>query len=295
MNSGSPISSPTHIRHDEERSSEASADEIRVERGFEGVRVKPVNPKVQPLINYFNLLPNDLIKQFMHKYLHPYAAVQCLMVCKRFWSLSDRWIVIRRYLQQLNYDKNFKHFKNLVKCEKCELVTNKKNYKKHLAKHAIREKQGNVKNFSKKVYVPKCESCGSLYPEKYNHKCKYDFEICHCANSTIPSMYEWVVSLCTLNKSYYPDMRNHTCKLQCIVCKSILQNIKYEDSNSFKVHYNNCPEKEKLHSLYKLHSFSKIRNKIRKQQTKDDKVIMAAKIFIPIVIVGLFLIFLKKY
>ena len=44
------IDSLTYISPDEERSSEALADEIRAERGFKGVRVVPVSPKVQPLL-----------------------------------------------------------------------------------------------------------------------------------------------------------------------------------------------------------------------------------------------------
>lgn len=278
MNGDSPNSSTTPNCPDEERSSEAYSGCNPRERGSEGAL---------PLTNYFNLLPNDLIKLFMHKYLHPYTAVQCLMVCRRFRNLSDRWIVIRRYLIQKNYDKNVKHFKNLVKCDKCSLVTYKKNYNKHLRKHKIREVQGKLDHFSKKEHKPICEICGSLYPEKYNHKCRYDFEICHCSNSTIPAMYEWVISLCTLNKSFYPDMKNHTCKLQCSVCKSVLENVKYEDSNSFKIHYENCPEKEKLHASYKLHSFKNITKKYKDRKRKDEynKIVLSAKIFIPVVIV----------
>jgi hypothetical protein len=189
-------------------------------------------------------LPVDILKEFMHKYLHPSEALKCLRVCKLLNRISDRDIIIKRCIYYNTYVKMMEELDKMIFCPECGIkLANKKGLNIHLRKHKLGKKMIDCGNT---LHIYDCSRCGFPDSNFSSHKCCY---LVTCMYNHISFLFPWVETLC---KDFYildPKLKLHLCNARCKLCKEVFN---ADSKYGFGDHYKICPLKSEMIRIYKI-------------------------------------------
>lgn len=199
-------------------------------------------------------LPKDLIGLLLNNYFHPPEALQCLMICKKLYTLGDKEKIIRNMLiyrmkqEEIKKDEEFQN--NTIMCEKCNMTFhNQHSLKIHLNKHLQFEKQGKIMQMRKHPNPKtRCRNCNLV--TSFPHKCLLTLSFCHGAMANIYSVrYPWADCLCKQTEWYstHPNHKTHECYSRCKFCKQVFR-INQEGSllqDGYFTHFDTCLQRKK--------------------------------------------------
>ena len=200
-------------------------------------------------------LCKDILRLLINEKCSGKAALNCLLVCKKFNDCVNKKIVIKKYLQQKIYEENKDYIEmvNNNRCRKCNLILDDpRKLKGHIQKHETQEKRG--QNFQVyKIKIP-CPYCEVPYIGSNKHHVKHcNMKIEICTTSSISDIYPFIESMCNKPEGYIPEMRNHTCNIRCRECKEEFQYIVDDnrDYNSISEHLRSCVKRMDMVSKYR--------------------------------------------
>lgn len=164
-------------------------------------------------------LPKDVINLLMTQYFYPFTALKCLEVSKKFFNAVNPTDIRYRAVRYGVFCRDHHRTDKLILCPQCNCLLNKKNYEKHLEKHA---KNPDMQYHH--TYSEECNDCGMKFPPT-NHDMICPLKLANCYETNIYG--SWGIEfkrLCDPSiKMPRQRLLIHTCRFQCITCKEIIE------------------------------------------------------------------------
>lgn len=180
----------------------------------------------------FMLLPKDLMRKFMEEYFDPISSLNCLRVCKLLKEIANTRLIQIRVVKLISYENQmiivndktkFANFRNnqTIPCTLCDGHI----YRKSMAAHLLKHKQGRITNILQPSRIPKpefCTLCDAPYPDIGPHYvlgCPLELYVCQ--KYALVEYRKWLDLLCSKPQGCRKEMRKHECKFKCRKCQDV--------------------------------------------------------------------------
>lgn len=185
--------------------------------------------------------PKDMINLLMTEYFHPFTALNCLTVSKKFFRSVDPTQIRYRAVRHIVWTQDHNRTDNLMLCLLCNCLFNKKNYTKHLDKHRANPNM----QYQNCCHSVICNDCGMKFPP-VDHMCPLELITCDIDTS----WRRGFLQLCdpSVKMPRLKLYRAHKCKMECEDCGEIIEMSvvssiyqAYRDLSNHRIHNSTFP------------------------------------------------------